>query len=191
LGLQSRHYQRIINPLPNVETIETQYCIALQRTLQPCHLHIDSAYATVLIGHSLDIILFVFFKPRIISRIWHLEILSRLQISANMLFEKLRRRSKSSTKPETAQATSSDKPETAQATSSDKPASQNQSKAAHVTTISAMSTLVPPDEPGEAREFLAFIEKTKREEERKNLLAIKEAERKKRDCNMSPWAGRM
>jgi hypothetical protein len=54
-----------------------------------------------------------------------------------------------------------------------------------------MSTLVPSDDPDEARDFLAFIEKTRREEESKNLIAIKEAERKKRDCNMSPWAGRM
>jgi len=100
-----------------------------------------------------------------------------------MLFEKFRRRSKYSRKDP--------KPEISCITSSNPQASHTQPK---VTTLPTTSTLVSPDNANENRDFAVFLEKTKRDEEREErdrLKAIVEAEKRKKEFNMSPWGGRM
>ena len=49
-------------------------------------------------------------------------------------------------------------------------------------------------EDQESRDFIEFLEKSRREEERQQeelKRKIREAERRKKSVSMSPWAGRM
>ena len=103
-----------------------------------------------------------------------------------MVFGKLRRRSKSSSIETKLEILSS--------VSADSDAPNKQTKTTDITNPSTPSDLSPPEKPDGAQDFASFVDETKREEERgkrERLRAIKEAEKRKRDCNMSPWAGRM
>lgn len=104
-----------------------------------------------------------------------------------MLFKSLRRGSKSST----TSTSNSKSPERQMPGPNAHPIDTTTLKTpAILTTLSMEEQKV--DE--ESRDFQLFLEKTKLEEERRKrakVNAAMEAERRKKACNMSPWAGRM
>jgi hypothetical protein len=107
-----------------------------------------------------------------------------------MFFKKLRSSSKSSkrTKPGMTRITS-----TSSSTHDGTVNSKESTSPAPMTRLDTIQQR-PTNEDSEARDYELFLEKARKDvekAEKMKLREIKEAERRRREVNLSPWAGRM